>query len=193
MSEAITSKIIEDAKLIAASTLEEGRAKAGEILADAKNQADIYIQKNRSEIAELKKEVLRRRISVANLEAKKLGLRAKKEILDSVFTRASEKILKLDKGGYLKIIEGMLAEAQDGDTVIIPEKDKKIITKAFIEGYAKKRGIKLTLSDSYADIKGGIILSSGSVDKNLSLEVEMGALREELESEVAQKLFGDNE
>ena len=36
---------------------------------------------------------------------------------------------------------------------------------------------------------GGVILSGGGVDKNLTLEVEVGLLREETESEIATLLF----
>lgn len=191
MSEAIISKIIEDAHRIVNSTLEEGNANASKIIARANNDANIYLQDNmKASIAE-RQEILRRRISVANLEVKKLILAAKKEVLDSAFDMAKKTILALPKEEYKAIIAGMLQSASDKDIVYISERDASIITANFITTQAKLLGVKIKRAKEFVDIEGGIILSDGSMDKNLSIEVELASLREELETEIAKEMFGE--
>ena len=73
----------------------------------------------------------------------------------------------------------------------ISEKDKDVITEAFVKKIADKLKIKLKLSKKYADISGGIILSGAVADKNLSLEADFKELRETYEPEVARILFGE--
>ena len=65
----------------------------------------------------------------------------------------------------------------------------QVLTKAFFVSYSKKRGINLSLSKDLGDFKGGVVLSGGGVDKNLTLEVEIKLLREQTESEIAGLLF----
>ena len=189
MSHAITDKILEDARNIAKSTAEEGAAKAVETIAEAQNDADIYLSKHREETAALVADVFRRKKSMALLEVKKTLLKAKKDLIDAVFSKAVEELIE-DKAAYLSLIEGMLQYAANGDKVYISARDKKTVTKAFIDSYAKARGIKLTLAKENAEILGGIILSSGSVDKNLSLDVEMQDVKNSLEAQIANMLFG---
>ena len=91
---------------------------------------------------------------------------------------------------YKNLIEGMLdSAAEDGDVVTISKNDAKVLTKAFFDSYSKKRGINLSLSKDLGDFKGGVVLSGGGVDKNLTLEVEIKLLREQTESEIAGLLF----
>jgi len=185
----IVTQILEGAQYMATAVIVEAKAEAEKVIANAKAEAEAFLQKSREEIEALKDETIKRRITVAHLEARKILLAAKKKALDDIFARAAEVITSLPKEQYLAIIEGMLSHAEDGDTVKIARKDKAVITSAFIAGVAKEKGIKLTLSEEYADISGGIILSGGEVEKNLSLDVELRALREELEPRVAAKLF----
>lgn len=192
MAEAIINRILEDARQIVNSTLEEGNKKASEIIASAKNDAAIYREKKHAETVTLREEIIRRKISVANLEVKKTVLAAKQEVLEKTYANAKEKILNLPASDYLAIIKNMISQnAESGDTVFISQNDKKRITKKFVSETAKELGLTLKLSSEYADISGGIILSGGAADKNLSLDVEFRALREETESNVAFALFGE--
>lgn len=190
MSEAITAKILEDARIAVNTALEEGGKAAAEMIAQAQHEASMILEKSVNETALLRDEIIRRRVSVANLEVRKLMLASKKRVLDNIFEEAGNAVLSLPKAKYLEIIEGMLNAAEDGEEVKIAERDKAVITEAFIKKVAAAKGIGLTLSKEFADIKGGIILCSGEIEKNLSLEVELASLKERLESETAAKLFG---
>ena len=183
----IVTQILEGAQYMATAVIVEAKAEAEKVIANAKAEAEAFLQKSREEIEALKDETIKRRITVAHLEARKILLAAKKKALDDIFARAAEAITSLPKEQYLAIIEGMLSHAEDGDTVKIARKDKAVITSAFIAGVAKEKDI--SNPSEYADISGGIILSGGEVEKNLSLDVELRAFREELEPRVAAKLF----
>lgn len=188
--EAIINKIIKDAQRIANSTLEEGGQKAQQIIATAENDTRLYRAKNRQESTKERDDILRRRITVANLEVKKLLLAAKQEIIGKAFAESVE-ALCADTAGYKKLLECMFSYAEDGDILTVAKCDKDILTKDFAEKLAKKNGIALTLNKQYGEFSGGIILSGKGADKNLTLEVELASLRDEIEPEVAAMLFGD--
>ncbi len=186
----ISEKILSDARALANSTMEEGTLKAQETIERAHNDIAIYREKNMHETFELRDEIVRRRISVANLEAKKSMLKARRDVLDSVYDDAIEVVCGDDKT-YLALISKMLDYAEDGEEVCISERDKDRITRDFVKSEADRRGIALKLSDEYADIRGGIVLRGKNYDKNLSVETEIKFLRDETEPQIAESLFGD--
>lgn len=188
--EEIINKIIRDAQKIATSTLEEGVAKAQEIINVAENDAKIYRAKNRTESQQERDDILRRRITVANLEVKKLMLAAKQQLIGKAFDESVDAI-RADKKGYAEMLKGMLGYASDGDILTISKNDKDIFTKKFIDEAVAAKGVKVTLNSQLGNFKGGIILSNASSDKNFTLEVELSSLRDEIEPEIARMLFGD--
>ena len=172
-------KIVSDAEAYANATLEKATAQAKEKVSNAEKSA---------EVAGV--EYVGRRVTVAGLDLKKARLNAKIALLDDVYDKAVDAVRNVDDKDYKKLIEGMLdSSAEDGDVVTISKNDAKVLTKAFFDAYAKKRGISLSLSKYFGDFKGGVVLSGGGVDKNLTLEVEIKLLREQTESEIAGLLF----
>ena len=188
--DAIIEKIRADARQKANSTLEEGNRKAQEAISIAYNDVKIYKEKNMAESYAERDEIVRRKITVANLEVKKLLLQAKKEIIDRAFEEALQAV-KADKKGYEALIKRMLSFAEDGDEAVISESDKDVITAAFIASCAKEYGKKVTLSPTYGNFAGGIMLTGKGSDKNLTLEVELNAVRGEYEPAIAELLFGE--
>ena len=138
MENKIAAKIVSDAVKMSNSTREEGSAKAQEIIERALNDVRIFREENMRETEILRREILERKESVARLEVKKLALKAKQRVLDTAFARALEAVRALPKDKYLKIIEGMLASAEDGDVVKIAECDAKTVTAAFVKKTAEK-------------------------------------------------------
>lgn len=191
MENKIAARIVSDAVRMSNSTREEGSRKAQEIIERARNDVRIFREQNLRETEILRREILERKESVARLEVKKLALQAKQRVLDAAFERAMNSVRALPKDKYLAIVEGMLSNAEDGDVVKIAECDAKVITAAFVKKTADKLGIKLTLSKEYIDIRGGVVLSNGSYDKNFSLETEFDSLREEIEPAIAAEIFGE--
>ncbi len=187
--EAILEKIQQDAKLRADAMLSEANAKADDILADAAEKCKIYFENSRNEIDTLKKDIETRSATVAELDAKKLLLKAKTQVVNSTFDLALEKLKNLPEKSYKKLILGMLNTAEDGDVVTVSKREKGVVTKAVVDEVAKAKGIKLKLNSETGDFDGGIVLSGGGVDKNLTLEVEIAILRDLIEAETAKELL----
>ncbi len=189
MSDKLINVILDDAQRIATSTRNEGSEKAQEIITNASSNVSVSKQKAYEESILIRENILKQAIVDANLEVKKLILSTKREIIDSAFSKAMEKLLNLPKQDYLNLISSLLNNCDDGDTVFISLKDKNVITKNFIDKESKKLGKKLVLSNQYINILGGIILSNEKFDKNLSFEVLMSNIRNELETTVSNQIF----
>ncbi len=187
--EAIVEKILADARSIANSTLEEAGKRGSEIIGVAQSDAKIYREKNMAESYLEREEIIRRKMTVGNLEVKKLLLSTRQELMAQAFDGAL-KAIKADVKGYLKLLDGMLDSAEDGDTVILSEQDKDLVGKKWLDGKAAEKKIKIEFG-GYGNFAGGMIIAGDGSDKNLSLEVELKTVREEYEPEIAGLLFGD--
>lgn len=145
-----------------------------------------------SETAEaIYREQVRRHVANAGLDAKKILLGKKKETLDEIYRLAMEEIQKLPKERYLAVMKGLLAEAENGDVAVVNAADAKKLTPEWWQVTVKELGIDVKLSETSAEIAGGVLLKGGQTDKNLSLESEMALFREETEMDLAKRLFGD--
>lgn len=188
--EAIIDKILSDANLKGDAIIGEANGKANEIISLAANQCKDYLYKSKTEIDRLTLEIDERSRSVAELDARKLLLAAKAQVLDSVYAKTLEKLRNLDKEQYSALIFSMLENAKDGDVVTVSEREKDIVTKESLADFAKKKGISLTLADKFGDFDGGVIISENGVDNNFTLEVEVALLREQTETKIAKEIFG---
>lgn len=188
--EAIIDKILSDANLKGDAIIGEANEKANEIISLAANQCKDYLYKSKTEIDRLTLEIDERSRSVAELDARKLLLAAKAQVLDSVYAKTLEKLRSLDKEQYSALIFSMLENAKDGDVVTVSEREKDIVTKESLADFAKKKGISLTLADKFGDFDGGVIISENGVDNNFTLEVEVALLREQTETKIAKEIFG---
>lgn len=188
--EAIIDKILSDANLKGDAIIGEANGKADEIISLAAKQCKDYLYQSKTEIDRLTLEIDERSRSVAELDARKLLLAAKTQVLDDVYARTLEKLKNLDKEQYGALIFAMLENAKDGDVVIISKREKDIVTKQSLADFAKKKGIKLTLADKFGDFDGGVIISENGVDNNFTLDVEVSILREQTETKIAKEIFG---
>lgn len=188
--EAIIDKILSDANLKGDAIIGEANEKADEIISLAAKQCKDYLYKSKTEIDRLTLEIDERSRSVAELDARKLLLAAKTQVLDSVYAKTLEKLRNLDKEQYSALIFSMLENAKDGDIVTVSEREKDIVTKESLADFAKKKGISLTLADKFGDFDGGVIISENGVDNNFTLEVEVALLREQTETKIAKEIFG---
>ena len=192
----ISEKIISDAKI-----------QADKIIAKAEDNANNIKNKGRKEADNVKKTILykinqeaslrkSKILTEANLGAKKTILSEKQKIMGDVFGNALENILKLSNKEYQNFIKKIILDnIEKGDeTIFIGDSDKNRISKVFIEDTNKeveakgKKG-ELKLSNSCLTIKGGIIIGSGAIRKNVSLELLLKNVREESETQVSKILF----
>ena len=192
----INEKIISDAKI-----------QANKIIAQAEDDANNIIKKGIKEADDVKKMILykinqeaslkkSKILTEANLEAKKTILLEKQKIMEDVFGNALESILKLNDKDYHNFINKLILDniEKSDETIFIGSPDKNRISKDFIEDInkelkAKGKKDELKLSTSYLPIKGGIIIGSGTIRKNISLELLLKNVREEAEMQMSKMLF----
>lgn len=188
----IIDKILSDAKHDAGEMLSEALKKAEALVAAKQSEADAEYDLSVEEARKAGEEVVRRRLTVADLEVKKLLLSAKKQAVDEAFEESLKKLLALPKEEYTALVGSMIASAaDDGDVVVISENDKNVLTKAVFDKISAKIGKNLTLSDTFGNFKGGVMLLGKGVDKNLTFESELALLRDEVEPEVAKIMFSN--
>lgn len=185
----IIEKIISDAQLIAKSTIDEGNNKANEIIKEANDYADLYKHDYVKNSALERDEIIRRRITVANLEVKKINLSAKKQVILKAFDEAIKEVKK-DVNGYKQLLTALLKEAKSGDKIQISKNDKDIIEpKWIIETAKSKYKVNVEVMDTFGDFDGGFMIIGTKSDKNVTLDLIIGELKEKYESTIADMLF----
>lgn len=188
--ENITQKILSEAKESAAAAVAEAQ-KQGQELID-KAQADAaQLQKRAQQQAEEEHDViLQRRISVAELEARKMRLAAKQVVIARSFEIATERLANLSESEYIAfLVDGISQAAENGSEVLLNARDHDAVGKKVI-ALVRAMGKDVTLSDETIHAKGGFILRCGAVELNATVETMIGAVREEVTPEVVQALFG---
>ena len=196
-AEKIIARILEDARLKASNNIKEAEKQASDIINAAKEEAEkkrtVIIENALKNADEMKK----RAISVAELEARKIKLKAKQEIITSVFEKAITALNSLPAETYAKILCNMIISsvAKGNEEVVLSIRDKERLGKEFIDDINRKlaeKGLKgdLRLSEQTANINGGFILKSGEIEINNSFDTLIRIKRNELEPEIIKILFG---
>lgn len=185
--EAIIEKILSDARAIVNSTLEEANIFSAEEISVAQNDVKLYREKNMAESYEERDEIIRRKITVANLEVKKLMLQAKQELLSVAFADTIAAV-KADTSSYEKLVQRMITMANDGDVVTFSHLDKKLFDEKWLKLHTDKA---VKINKNYGEFCGGVILEGSESDKNMTLEVELDNVRNNHEPEIAGILFGE--
>jgi len=185
----IQAKIADDARAEAQAII----AQADEQAAKIRAEADREIEAIRSDFAKRaeaeEKEIFRRREVVRRVDEKKIELNAKRRLLDRVFSEAVAALAGLPDADYRALAQGLLAEAapKGGETVVLAKGDRRL-DAAWLDGAAK--ALKVELSPAPAEaFAGGLLLQSGRVRIDASLETLVEQARETLEGDVVKRLF----
>ena len=193
--EKITGRINEDVQREIDAMTADARREAGEIAARYREQADResaeIVERGRRAAAEREE----RLASVAQLEARKLELAAKQEMLQKAFDKALERLLTLPEEQYIVLLSELAVKAArtGREQVILSQKDRTRYGKQAVTAANEKLGDKghLTLSQESRPIKGGLILSDGDVEVNGTFETLARLQRGALDREVAKVLFDE--
>ncbi len=194
--EKITAHIEAEAKQDVDAVRAEAEAKCQEIKAayDKKAQ-DAYWKQVHSGTQECEMQ-LQRRKKAAEMEAKKSQLAFKQEIISQAFSRAERKLANLPEEQYVPFLAYQAARAATTgqEELIFNERDKagcaaKVLAEA--NALVEKNGLPGTLkiSPETRPIMGGIIVRSGAVEANCSVEALLEQSRDTLAYQVAETLF----
>jgi V/A-type H+-transporting ATPase subunit E len=194
--ENITGRIQADADAEIAQIRQDATAQVEQIQADyetlSRQEAEEIVEKGQK----MADERGARLVSAAQMEAKKMTLAAKQEVLDEAFALALEKLTKLPEEEYVTLLANLIVKASSTghEQVILNQVDRarygvKVCVKANeqLEAAGKVGGI--TLSEQTRPIQGGLLLSNGAVEVNCALETLVRLSRTELTREVSELLF----
>ena len=192
--EKITQRIETDTQAEIDRILGDARAEADDITdryqAQANNEAAELAAKNQKAAAEREE----RLVSTAQMEARKVGLAAKQEMVEKAYALALEKLCSMPDEQYVKTVADLLVQAAPngrGAVIFAPAEKKRIGEAAVRAANEKLHGGKLTLAEETRPLKGGFILSDGKVEVNCSFDTLVRLQKTETAGEVAKRLFSE--
>ena len=192
--EKITQRIETDTQAEIDRILSDARAEANGITdryqAQADNEAAELAVKNQKAAAEREE----RLVSTAQMEARKVGLAAKQEMVEKAYDLALEKLCSMPDEQYVKTVADLLVQAAPngrGAVIFAPAEKKRIGEAAVRAANAQLNGGNLTLSEETRPLKGGFILSDGKVEVNCSFDTLVRLQKTETAGEVAKRLFSE--
>ena len=191
-AEKVVEKILSDAKTQAEKIKAEADGKVKELT----DHTVVQLADFDKETAELEQkafeEAKSRVLATARMEIAKQNLQTRKTLIDDVFVKAADVIKNMNDTDYVQLMKKLLvACVETGDEQIVTGKNETRLAAEFLSAVNSELGSKgnLTLADDKADIEAGFILRKGKIRMNVSLEVLLGQIREELETEIAKELF----
>lgn len=188
----IKAKIEADAKAEAEEIIGKFREQADEILAAARRESEKIQKRLEEKIRSEETEVRRRKKIVADLEARKLGLGARRELIEMTFNKVLDILSQTQDARYLAFMEGLMAEgAVNGDEEVLLAKGEKRVSKKWIEEFNEKYKKRLSLSNDMVPGSGGFVLRRSDINVNCTLEVLLRWAREDMEAEVVSRLFSE--
>lgn len=164
-----SKKVVEDAK-------SEVAVLVGKTEGEAQKKADKIIEKAKVEATQSKERI----ISNSSLTARDMVLVAKQEMINKVFELTKEKLKTLNHDDYLKFVENSLKalEVREDSEIILTENEKKLAGE-------KLFGIKV----ADETVESGFSLKNGKIILNNEFSSLIDLVKEDLEQEVADKLF----
>ncbi len=190
--ENITGKILAEARDQSTLVLEEAGYNSRTIVEKAQSEAQILLADAEEQAKNEARLLKSRRISVAELEVRKMRLGAKQELIARCFDAALDKLVAMDEGDYLEFLtSAVLVTGVSGGELLLNAKDRKALGEKLVKkvNSTGKAG-ELTLAEDTIDAKGGFVLRKGSMEINSTLETMVSGIRESATPDVVKALFG---
>ena len=186
--DAIINKIIEDAENNASEIINKATEIANKKVSDAEKWASDFSDAQNIQIEKNKKDILERKKIVANLDVRKILLKAKQETVEKAFSLALKKLQNVKKDIYLEFVNKLLVENAEFEDEIILSKDG-IVSLEEIKALSVFKEMHLSVSNQRGNFVGGVVLIGKICDKDLSFESIINDKKEELNLAVVAKLF----
>lgn len=194
--EKITQRIAQGNDSEVQAMLLEAKAQADAITAEyetkAAEQYRAIVEKGEKDAADR----IERLGSVAQLEARKLRLAAKQEMLGKAFSTAQDRLLSLSGEEYIKLLTtlALRAVSKGTEALVFSTADrntygKKVVIAANAALEAQGRTAALTLSEESREFKGGLYVKDGNIETNCTFATLIRLQKEKMSGEVAAILF----
>ncbi|MBQ3446605.1 MAG: V-type ATP synthase subunit E [Synergistaceae bacterium] len=173
-------------KVLEAENDEKVREISRKVNAEIKEVQDAYAAR----LGREEPEVLRRREIVAELDAKRVDLGVRQQLMGEAFEAALKQMVELAPDKYVKFADKLMAQAVvTGSEVVLVGKNEKHLDQRWLDGYNSAHNTKLTLSADRLPISGGFVLRNDRIDTNCSWEMLIEDARADIETEVVKRLF----
>ncbi len=192
--ESIVKKIADDAKLSAEQKIAEAQQEAQQIVSDYQAQADKIMQDAQAQAQKQASVIAERVESQSGLIRRNLMLQYKREAIEQAFQKSLEVLCAQDADKQVTLLSDAAVKYLSADAkVILNEKDKaafgeKLVSEISRKLQAANKNYSVSLSADAGSMQGGMILAEGSIETNLSYEILVKNIRDELEDEVAKVL-----
>lgn len=192
--ESIVKKIADDAKLSAEQKIAEAQQEAQQIVSDYQAQADKIMQDAQAQAQKQASVIAERVESQSGLIRRNLMLQYKREAIEQAFQKSLEVLCAQDADKQVALLSDAAVKYLSADAkVILNEKDKaafgeKLVSEISRKLQAANKNYSVSLSADAGSMQGGMILAEGSIETNLSYEILVKNIRDELEGEVAKVL-----
>ncbi len=188
--EAIINSIISEAEKKAEGIVNDALAEKDALLQQTRNSLEKERQQRIRAAKEQAERAAERKLTLAALDGRKQLLAAKQAVIDKVYEAAIIKMLNMTDNVYREFIGELVKRyADDGDEIMISERDAKRLNYDWATSLGAAIGKDLTLSGRPHKGKGGIVLVGYKCDKNLTFETIVKQLRSSTEGEIAARLF----
>lgn len=189
--EKITQLIESDAQAEIDRILGDARDEAARIAAQYQGQADAEAAELAAKNEKAAAEREERLVSVAQMEARKVTLGAKQEMVEKAYIRALEKLCAMPDEQYVAVLADLLVQASSSghEEVVFSPEDRERVGKAAVEKANAVSGKKLVLSAESQSIQGGFILKDKNVEVNCTFETLVRLQKAETAGAVVKKLF----
>jgi vacuolar-type H+-ATPase subunit E/Vma4 len=204
VSQELDSKMIEKIVEQRNQFLVDAKERAQRILAKAEEEHQKTLEQTNKSIEGIVGSELRavhdRIVGRAQLEGRKKLLEARMEVLDAVKAQALEEVKALASGKrtdmeYSDHLIKLIVEAdeaiwEDEYTISANKKDLEYLKKNLNQVSKALKGKKIRLSETPADIIGGVIVVNANGTKTMenTLETRLEAANGRLQTEIAEKL-----
>ena len=185
--EVISRKIIEDASAQAQNILLKANQKAEQTIAEAKARADEELSLAKESALKDGEMLVERKQTIAKLEAKKIVLSGKQQIIDGVFDIVKEKLATMQKRDYLSFVTKQIEKhASNGDCVSICKSAPISCEDILSLEVAKAKNLTAEQVESFG---GGIKLLGSKTDIDLSFNAIVKQYGENHLQEISKLLF----
>ena len=192
--ESILKRIGDDAKVQAQQKISDAQAEAQQTLQGYEQQAK-ELTEQAQQRAQKEAAVIAERVeSQSQLLRRNMMLQFKRQAIEQAFQKALETLCAQDSGKQVELLSAAAVKYMSADALVyLNEKDTAAFGQQLVDAIGAKlkeqrKPYTVTLGQKPASIQGGMILAEGNIETNLSYEILIKNMRDELEAEVAKVL-----
>lgn len=189
--EKITQRIASEAQAEMDRILGDARDEAGRITASYRAQADAEARELAAKNEKAASQHEERLVSAAQMEAHKIQLAAKQEMVEKAYIQALDKLCAMPEEQYVAVLADLLVKASSNgkEEAVFSKEDRERVGKAAVEKANQLSGKQLRLSEETQPIRGGFILKDKNVEVNCAFETLVRLQKAETAGAVVKKLF----